>query len=142
MWKMLIGIAAQAVVLRLRRARGGVKRTPHMDLTLKVERGVVKPYGVRITAAVPDIYLPRVQAGKVVPVFVDPGDGDKVVLDVDALGEVQATPGGGPAQECAYCNRLFSANDVVCPHCNAPVEGSESGALSLRCPVEGHPGRS
>jgi hypothetical protein len=117
------GLAAQAVVLRLKRAKGGVERTPSMDLTLKVKRGVVRPYGVRITAAVPDIYLPRVQAGKVVPVFVDPQDMKNLVLDVDALAEVQATPGGGPAQECAYCKRLFSANDIVCPHCNAPVEG-------------------
>jgi len=116
------GLAAQAVVLRLGRARGGLEDTPNMDLTLKVKRGVVKPYGVRIVAAVPDIYLPRVQAGKVVPVFVDPHERRNVVLDVDALGRVQPTPGGGPAQECTYCKRLFSADDVVCPHCNAPVE--------------------
>ncbi|MBW2263576.1 MAG: hypothetical protein JRG91_16565 [Deltaproteobacteria bacterium] len=110
------GLAAQAVVLKL--GKTGAK----LDLTLKVKRGVVKPYGVRIVAAVPEIYLPRVQAGKVVPVFVDPQEKGRVVLDVDALGEVQTTPGGGPAQECAYCSRLFSANDVVCPHCNAPVK--------------------
>jgi hypothetical protein len=69
---------------------------------------------------VPPLYLPRVQAGQVVPVFVA-GDPPRVALDLEGLGRIQATARGGPVQVCAYCRKAFPASELTCPHCRAPV---------------------
>jgi len=73
--------------------QGAIIRRSDLQVVLSLEVTCADdpsgPYGVRLSQRVPQIVIPRVQAGQVIPLRVDPDDRHRVMVDLVAMGCTQ-----------------------------------------------------
>jgi hypothetical protein len=80
-WILRDGIAAQATVVDATETGTRVNHQPQFKLRLSISRPDEPPYEVTVKRVVPFMLVPRLIAGRPLPVRVDPDRRDRVVID-------------------------------------------------------------
>jgi hypothetical protein len=108
------GLAGTATVTGLTQTGMALNDQPQIDMELLVSIPGRAPYPAHRTEFVPLILLARLSSGQPLPVRVDPGDPQNVIVDWSASGMLPApsSPSGGQAETLAQVQAALAESGL------------------------------